>query len=100
MAFLMQPNREQWPSWLLTVLLAAATFAAFSPVVQNEFIKFDDGFYVVHNPHVATGLRWSNLRWALDTGYQGNWHPVTWMAHMLDVQLFGLRPGWHHLVNL
>ena len=96
----MPPNRETWPSWLLTVLLAVATFSAFSPVVQNEFIKFDDGFYVVRNPHVASGLSWNNLRWALAAGYQGNWHPVTWFAHMLDVQLFGMRPGWHHLINL
>jgi tetratricopeptide (TPR) repeat protein len=96
----MQPNRETWRTCLLSVLLASATLAAFAPVVRNDFIKFDDGFYVVHNPHVAGGLNWSNLRWALRTGYQGNWHPVTWVSHMVDVQLFGMRPGWHHLISL
>lgn len=96
----MQPNREIWRTRLLSLLLAAATFAAFAPIVSNDFIKFDDGFYVVHNAHVVSGLSWANLQWALATGYQGNWHPVTWISHMLDVQLFGMRPGWHHLMNL
>ena len=96
----MPSNRETRRSCLLSALLAAAILLAFFPVLNNDFIKFDDGFYIVHNPHVTTGLTWNNLRWSLGAGYQGNWHPVTWISHMLDVQLFGLRPGWHHLMNL
>ncbi|HTL58159.1 MAG TPA: tetratricopeptide repeat protein [Candidatus Limnocylindrales bacterium] len=96
----MQPIRETWRTPLLCILLALATFAAFSAVLHNGFIKFDDGFYIVHNPHVASGVTLDNLRWALGSGYQGNWHPLTWFSHMLDVQLFGMRPGWHHLMNL
>jgi tetratricopeptide (TPR) repeat protein len=96
----MQLNRDSQRTILLSALLAAATLAAFSPLFGNGFIKFDDGFYVVRNPHVAGGLTWNDLRWAFNTGYQGNWHPLTWVSHMLDVQLFGMRPGWHHLVSL
>lgn len=85
---------------VLPILLGAVTLVSFGPILQNEFIKFDDGFYVLRNPHVVTGINWDNIGWAFRTGYQGNWHPVTWVSHMLDVQLFGLRPAWHHFVNL
>jgi len=84
----------------LPVFLAIITLATFAPVFQNDFIKFDDGFYIVHNQHVVSGLTWDNLGWALGTGYQGNWHPVTWISHMADVELFGLQPAWHHLMSL
>ncbi|MGH7973317.1 MAG: hypothetical protein ACREIC_31750, partial [Limisphaerales bacterium] len=88
------------PAILLPALLALATLASYSTILRNDFVKFDDGFYILHNPRVAGGLTWGNLGWAFQTGYQGNWHPITWMSHMLDVQLFVLNPGWHHLINL
>jgi protein O-mannosyl-transferase len=96
----MQWVNQKWRTWLISLLIAAATLAAFWPVVHNEFIKFDDGFYVTLNPRVSSGLSWSNAGWAFRTGYQSNWHPLTWLSHMSDVQLFGLRPGWHHSVSL
>ncbi len=76
------------------------TLASFWPVFHNDFIKFDDPDYVTSNPRVTTGLTWSNVGWAFQSGEQANWHPLTWLSHMLDVQLFGLQPGWHHLVSL
>jgi tetratricopeptide (TPR) repeat protein len=92
--------REPRHSFLLCGLLVIVSFLSFWPLLHNGFIKFDDGFYVVHNPHVVGGLTAQNVSWAFSSGYQGNWHPLTWLSHMLDVELFGLKPGWHHLVNL
>src|SRR5258708_6787360 len=81
---------------LLTCLfLAAITVGSYYPLFQNGFVKFDDYLYVVQNPHVLSGLNWTNICWAFQTGYASNWHPLTWLSHMLDVQLFGLRPGLH-----
>ena len=77
--------------------LAAVTLAAFWPVVGNGFVSFDDEAYVTANGRVLAGLNWDNVKWAFSTEYFGNWHPITWLSHMLDVQLFGLNPGFHHL---
>jgi tetratricopeptide (TPR) repeat protein len=81
-------------------LLSAVTLAIFWPVTSYEFVNFDDPVYVSLNAHVVNGLSWGNVSWALQTSFVGNWHPLTWLSHMLDVQLFGLNPGWHHLTNL
>ena len=93
------PGRD-WRTGLICLGLALATVAAFSGLVHAEFIKFDDRQYVTDNPHVTSGLTWANVKWAFTTGYASNWHPLTWISHMCDVQLFGLRPGGHHLVNV
>jgi hypothetical protein len=85
---------------LICLFLAGITLALFWPLTNHDFVSYDDGIYIIDNPHVNTGLSWSNVSWAFRTGYAGNWHPLTWISHMLDVQLFGLRPGWHHFVNL
>jgi tetratricopeptide (TPR) repeat protein len=83
-----------------SLILVLATLGAFLPVLHNDFINLDDRLYVVENPHVATGLRAVNLLWALTSGYASNWHPLTWFSHMVDVQLFGMDPAWHHAVSL
>jgi tetratricopeptide (TPR) repeat protein len=85
---------------LLCALLSAVTLATFWPVVSHDFINYDDTAFVSQNPHVVTGLSWTNVRWALRTGLGGNWQPLTWLSHMLDAQFFGLKPGWHHLTSL
>ena len=82
------------------LLLAALTLLAFWHVTQNGFINYDDGDYVTANPHVLTGLTWANVKWAFTATRASNWNPVTWLSHMLDVQLFGLTPQRHHLINL
>jgi len=85
---------------VIYLLLAAAAIMALWQVNQCDFINFDDPLYVTDNIHVKSGITLGSIRWAFTTGYASNWHPVTWMSHMLDVQLFGLKPRWHHLTNL
>jgi tetratricopeptide (TPR) repeat protein len=80
-------------------LLGLITFAIYSPVVNNEFVNYDDSEYVAANPHVQ-GLSWKNIVWAFTTGHASNWHPLTWLSHMLDWQWFGNRPAAHHLVSV
>jgi protein O-mannosyl-transferase len=82
------------------LLLAAATLICYWPLTRCDFISFDDPQYVTQNPVVSQGLTSQGIAWAFRTSYAGNWHPLTWLSHMLDVQLFGLRPAAHHLVNL
>ena len=78
-------------------LLALVTFW---PVLRHDFINYDDPEYVTENLQVQRGLTWEGVNWAFQTKHAGNWHPLTWLSHMLDVQLYGLRPGWHHLPSL
>jgi tetratricopeptide (TPR) repeat protein len=85
---------------LLAVLLAGMTLAVFAPVVSFQFINIDDGVYVAANDHVQQGLSWHNAAWALTELEAANWHPVTWLSHMLDVTLFGRNPGGHHATSL
>jgi tetratricopeptide (TPR) repeat protein len=77
----------------------AGTFLVYSSVGGLDFLDFDDSDYVVHNPMVSQGLSWEGWTWAWGF-HASNWHPLTWLSHMLDCQLFGLAPGGHHLVNL
>ena len=86
------------PLWFhaALVLLAAAVYA---PVARFDFVRFDDPDYVAQNDHVRAGLTWLGARWAFTTGHVANWHPLTWLSHMLDVQLFGVDAGAHHVVN-
>jgi len=80
-------------------LLFLLTLAAFSPVRDNGFIFFDDPGYI-ENRHVQGGLSSAGLRWAFTHSHSSNWHPLTWLSHMLDVELFGNDAGAHHLVNV
>ena len=84
----------------ICLALAAATAAVYWPVSRFEFVNLDDPDYVTANPFVTQGLTWSGFLWAFQTSHAANWHPLTWLSHMLDVQFFGLEAGWHHLVNL
>ncbi len=84
----------------LGLLLAVATVALYYPVHQHPFVNYDDSGYVTDNVHVQSGLEWDTVTWAFTTFDQANWHPVTWMSHALDCQLFQLNPAGHHDVNL
>jgi protein O-mannosyl-transferase len=86
--------------FIISLLLALATFIAFWQVTYADFINYDDWNYVAENSHIQNGLTLEGIEWAYTTGYASNWHPLTWISHMVDVQLFGLQPGWHHLTNL
>ena len=83
----------------LCLLLALVTAAVFWPVARFDFVNYDDSDYVTANAHVQSGLKWANVRWALTTGHASNWHPLTWLSHSLDCQLFGQSAGAHHLVS-
>ena len=84
----------------VTVLLVVATLAVYAQVIRHDFVNFDDDKYVYENSHVRSGLTWKGIAWAFTTTVGGNWHPLTWLSHMLDCELFGLNAGYHHLVNV
>jgi tetratricopeptide (TPR) repeat protein len=85
---------------IYSLLLVAAILAFYNPIIHNQFIEYDDLSYVVKNTHVLNGLTWDTIKWAFTTGRDGNWHPLTWLSHALDCQLFGLNPVGHHYTNL
>ena len=80
--------------------LVIITFAAFEPVRHNDFISYDDNGYIVENTRVNGGLSIESIKWAFVSEYASNWHPVTWLSHIIDCELFGLNPVGHHIMNL
>ena len=80
--------------------LLVLVFAIYAQVRTHAFIDFDDPGYVSNNPHVLGGLTWSGVQWAFTHVYQANWHPLTWISHMIDAQLFGPNAGAHLLVSV
>jgi protein O-mannosyl-transferase len=85
---------------MLGLLLVAVTLAVYNPVSRNGFVNFDDDRYVTDNPQVRAGLHWSTVRWAFTSLDQANWHPLAWLSHALDCQLFHLNPAGHHYTSL
>ena len=85
---------------LVCGLLSAVTLATFWPVTRHDFVNYDDDRYVTANAHVKQGLTWGTLAWSFQARDAVYWHPVTWVSHLLDVRLFGLNAGRHHLVSL
>src|SRR5258706_368709 len=79
--------------------LVLAIVAAYWPVFGYDFTLYDDPAYVSRNTHVLPGLSWSGVVWAFTHFYASNWHPLTWLSHMLDVQLYGLNAGGHHATS-
>ncbi len=82
------------------LFLVVATLAAYWPLMRCGFVSLDDDVYVTANPHVRAGLTMDGIWWAFTTTHGSLWHPLTWLSHMLDVQLYGLNPVGHHLTNL
>ncbi len=89
-------RRELW----FYVGLAAATIGVYAQVGRYEFLQYDDRDYVTENRHVTAGWTLEGVVWAFTSGHASNWHPLTWLSHMTDCQLFGLKAGAHHWVNL
>ncbi len=85
---------------LICLVLALATALLYFPALGFDFINFDDQNYLLNNVHVNRGWKWRELAWCFQAGACNNWHPMTWMSHMLDCQFFGLRPAGHHAVNV
>jgi hypothetical protein len=86
-------------TWVIGAALVLATLALYGPVGGFEFINVDDPTYVLQNPKVTQGVTGSGIGWAFTAYYGANWHPLTWISHMVDVSLFGFKPAGHHLVN-
>jgi Tfp pilus assembly protein PilF len=84
---------------LIAAGLGVATLAVYAQVGGHQFIGLDDQVYIQNNPMVTGGLTWKGIVWAFTTFYDSNWHPLTWISHMVDVQMFGLNAGRHLLVN-
>lgn len=85
---------------LLGMVLVVVTLAVFLQTTTHQFINFDDPGYITANPAVKGGLSAAGVVWAFTSTAMSNWHPLTWLSHMLDVQLFGLEPRWHHLTSV
>ena len=82
------------------LVLAVLTGLVYGPVGGHDFVNYDDAEYVYENPRVLAGLTLDGVRWAFTESHAANWHPLTWLSHMADVELFGAAPGRHHLVNV
>ena len=82
------------------MVLVGWTVATYTPVWRFAFVALDDPQYVYANKDIAAGLTSDSVAWALTTGHEANWHPVTWISHALDISVFGMNSGMHHVVNL
>ena len=85
---------------VLSLLLVVITLAVYNPVARHPFVNYDDDRYVTDNAHVRAGLHRETMKWAFRSYDEANWHPLTWISHALDCQIFGLNPAGHHYVNL
>jgi len=96
-------NKLSPPKWLPIAIcfgLILTTAILYWPVRNHEFIALDDPDYVTSNPHARAGLTAANIKWAFTKSHSSNWHPLTWISHMVDCQFFGMDAGKHHLVNV
>ncbi|PQP35489.1 hypothetical protein C6A37_02205 [Desulfobacteraceae bacterium SEEP-SAG9] len=85
---------------LVCVLLVITTLIIYWQVIHHEFVDFDDDLYITENYHVQNGLTIKGIYWSFTSTRGGNWHPITWLSHMLDIQLYGMNPGGHHLTSV
>jgi len=85
---------------LFCILIVLATLAVYWQIGNHEFVDFDDDVYVTGNSRVVTGINGSNIKWAFTSFEASNWHPITWLSHMTDAQLYGTNPPGHHFTNL
>ncbi|MBX3422502.1 MAG: tetratricopeptide repeat protein [Pirellulaceae bacterium] len=86
--------------WILCAVLAVGTLAAYWPATQAEFLPFDDQEYIFRNPQVFDGFSRDSIVWAFTKVHISNWHPLTWLSHMLDSEMFGVQPGGHHAMSI
>jgi len=86
--------------FIICLFLAASSLLVFYQSTQHDFVNYDDELYVTENPNVNVGVTLEGIAWAFTTGHGANWHPLTWLSHMLDSELYGLNPMGHHWTNL
>ncbi|RZB35316.1 MAG: hypothetical protein SRB1_01084 [Desulfobacteraceae bacterium Eth-SRB1] len=91
-------NRRQ--EIIVCLFLVAANLVIYWQITSHEFISFDDGSYITQNPYVQSGLTFESIKWAFTTFHASNWHPLTWLSHMLDIELYGLNSMGHHWTSL
>ncbi len=96
----MNGQSHRYRFFLISICLVAAIIAVYWPVYKYEFVRYDDDTYVTENANIRSGLNRESFCWAFTAGYASNWHPVTWLSHALDYQLFGDWAGGHHLINV
>ena len=89
-----------WEIVGICVFIALAVWMVFGQALGYGFVNYDDNKYVYENPMVQKGMTWAGFAWAFTYGEIGHWHPLTWLSHMLDCQLYGLNAYGHHLTNL
>jgi tetratricopeptide (TPR) repeat protein len=85
---------------VLSLILFVGTLVLYVPTLDSAFVNYDDPAYVTANAHVLQGLSWSNIAWACTATVEANWHPLTWISHMTDVQIFATNPRGHHVVSV
>ena len=96
----MKERDQEFPvKWLIYFGLGLVTLCLYLPALHHGFVEYDDQQYVTENPRVQAGLTWTGFVWAFGF-HAGNWHPLAWVSHMLDCQLYGARAGGHHLTNV
>jgi tetratricopeptide (TPR) repeat protein len=93
-------SKQKLILWLIIAGLILATVIAYEPIRNNEFVGYDDPAYITENPNVTGGITATSILWAFSKSHAGNWHPLTWLSHMLDYELYGLNPLGHHITNL
>ena len=86
--------------YVICLFLVVATLAVYWQVLDNDFVDYDDNDYVTENLRVQKGVTFDSLNWAFTSSHATNWHPITWVSHMFDCQLYGLNPSGHHLTSL
>ena len=99
-ASIAQLSSKPWQTAAVCLVLAVATIIAYSGVRNNDFLTYDDYTYIVQNLHVQQGLTMPSIAWAFTSFHTGNWHPLTWISHMVDWSLYGNNPSGHHITNL
>ena len=93
-------RRQKQMLFLISAGLVLATLIAYEPIRHSSFVVFDDLDYVTENPNVTGGITQQSVIWAFTKSYALNWHPLTWLSHMLDCEIYGLKPLGHHITNL
>ena len=96
----MERSSNKLSVFFICVLLVGGTILPYWQVRKHEFLNYDDSEYITENNFVQDGLSWQNVRWSFTSTVSNHWHPLTWLSHMLDCELFGLNPAGHHLMNL
>ena len=96
----LEVGNDRWRVFGIGLFLAVIVWVVFGQTLYYPFINFDDNLYVYENPQVSQGLTLAGIGWAFTHSYASNWHPLTWISHMLDCQIYGLKAGGHHLTNV